>query len=317
MGPDELFQRAVIARRYYLEGRTRVEIAEEFGLSRFKVARMLEEALESGMVEITIHDPGSIDVDLSAALQKRYALQHAYAVVAQSKNTADRVEAVAKAMADLLQSILREDDVIGIDCGRTMTRIAPYLQRPAEMRRRPTDRPGRRAHVQRHRPDPADLRGHRRPSPGRCTRPSSSTDARTAREPWPAPPRSRTPSPTSPASACALVSVGGGPPRRPRSTRRSPRRRPPRCTRRGCARRPAGCCSDADGTPGRPGSTSAAWASTEEGLRAIPTSIAICCRQREGHRHPGRAAAPAWCPRWSPTSTSPPRSSIDRTDEER
>ena len=38
MGPDELFQRAVIARRYYLEGRTRVEIAEEFGLSRFKVA---------------------------------------------------------------------------------------------------------------------------------------------------------------------------------------------------------------------------------------------------------------------------------------
>ena len=33
MGPDELFQRAVIARRYYLEGRTRVEIAEEFGVS--------------------------------------------------------------------------------------------------------------------------------------------------------------------------------------------------------------------------------------------------------------------------------------------
>ena len=58
MGPDELFQRAVIARRYYLEGRTRVEIAEEFGLSRFKVARMLEEALETGMVEITVHDPG-------------------------------------------------------------------------------------------------------------------------------------------------------------------------------------------------------------------------------------------------------------------
>ncbi|KKF00273.1 DNA-binding transcriptional regulator [Mycolicibacterium obuense] len=127
MGPDELFQRAVIARRYYLEGRTRVEIAEEFGLSRFKVARMLEEALESGMVEITIHDPGAIDVELSSALQKRYSLQHAYAVVAQSKNTADRVEAVAKAMADLLHSVLRKGDVIGIDCGRTMTRIAPYL----------------------------------------------------------------------------------------------------------------------------------------------------------------------------------------------
>jgi DNA-binding transcriptional regulator LsrR (DeoR family) len=51
VGPDELFQRAVIARRYYLEGRTRVQIAEAFGLSRFKVARMLA-ALESGTVEI-------------------------------------------------------------------------------------------------------------------------------------------------------------------------------------------------------------------------------------------------------------------------
>ena len=127
MGADELFQRAVIARRYYLEGRTRVEIAEEFGLSRFKVARMLEEALESGMVEITVHDPGSIDVELSTTLQRRYSLHHAYAVNAESKNTEDRVEAVAKAMAELLQSILRDGDVIGVDCGRTMTRIAPYL----------------------------------------------------------------------------------------------------------------------------------------------------------------------------------------------
>lgn len=127
MGPDELFQRAVIARRYYLEGRTRVEIAEEFGLSRFKVARMLEEALETGMVKITIHDPGSLDVELSTALKRKYSLQHAYAVHAESTNMADKVEAVAKAMADLLQSILRDDDVIGVDSGRTMTHIAPYL----------------------------------------------------------------------------------------------------------------------------------------------------------------------------------------------
>jgi DNA-binding transcriptional regulator LsrR (DeoR family) len=82
MGPDELFQRAVIARRYYLEGRTRIQIAEEFGLSRFKVARMLDEAIESGMVEIKIHNPGAIDVELSTALQRKYGLEHAYAVAA-------------------------------------------------------------------------------------------------------------------------------------------------------------------------------------------------------------------------------------------
>lgn len=127
MGPDELFQRAVIARRYYLEGRTRIQIAEEFGLSRFKVARMLDEAIESGMVEIKIHNPGAIDVELSTALQRAYGLEHAYAVAADSTNAADHVDAVARAMAELLQSILREGDVVGVDCGRTLTHIAPYL----------------------------------------------------------------------------------------------------------------------------------------------------------------------------------------------
>ena len=127
MGPDELFQRAVIARRYYLEGRTRIQIAEEFGLSRFKVARILDEALESGMVEIKIHNPGSIDVDLSTALQRRFGLEHAYAVAADSTSAAERVDAVAKAMAEMMQSILRDGDVIGVDCGRTLTHIAPHL----------------------------------------------------------------------------------------------------------------------------------------------------------------------------------------------
>jgi DNA-binding transcriptional regulator LsrR (DeoR family) len=127
MGPDELFQRAVIARRYYLERRTRIQIAEEFGISRFKVARMLDEAVETGMVEIKIHNPASIDVELSTALQKRYHLEHAYAVTADTNERPDRVAAVAKAMAGLLQSILREGDVVGVDCGRTLTHIAGHL----------------------------------------------------------------------------------------------------------------------------------------------------------------------------------------------
>lgn len=127
MGPDELFQRAVIARRYYLEGRTRIQIAEEFGISRFKVARELDEALATGMVEITIHNPGSIDVELSTELQRRFHLEHAYAVVTDTNSPGERVDAVAKATAELLQSILRDEDVIGVDCGRTLTRVADYL----------------------------------------------------------------------------------------------------------------------------------------------------------------------------------------------
>lgn len=127
MGPDELFQRAVIARRYYLEGRTRIQIAEEFGISRFKVARELDEALTTGMVEITIHNPGSIDVELSTELRRRFGLEHAYVVLTDENSPEERADAVAKTTAELLQSVLREDDVIGVDCGRTLTRIANHL----------------------------------------------------------------------------------------------------------------------------------------------------------------------------------------------
>jgi DNA-binding transcriptional regulator LsrR (DeoR family) len=42
--PAQLILIASVARRYYLEGRSKVEIAEELGLSRFKVARLLDTA---------------------------------------------------------------------------------------------------------------------------------------------------------------------------------------------------------------------------------------------------------------------------------
>ncbi|GAA3072857.1 hypothetical protein GCM10020000_67100 [Streptomyces olivoverticillatus] len=54
MGPAELVQAAAMARRFYLEGKSKIQIAEEFGVSRFKVARVLETALERDLVRIEI-----------------------------------------------------------------------------------------------------------------------------------------------------------------------------------------------------------------------------------------------------------------------
>src|SRR3712207_9527684 len=79
-GPARVVLTASVARRYYLDGRSKVEIAEEFGLSRFKVARLLDAARASGLVRIEIRHQGEIDVDLSARLQERFGLQHAVVV---------------------------------------------------------------------------------------------------------------------------------------------------------------------------------------------------------------------------------------------
>lgn len=47
------------ARRYYLDDASKVAIAEELDISRFKVARLLEEARDQGIVRIDVVDPGA------------------------------------------------------------------------------------------------------------------------------------------------------------------------------------------------------------------------------------------------------------------
>ena len=76
-GPAQLVLTASVARRYYVDGRSKVDIAEEFQLSRFKVARLIESARTSGLVRIEIGYAGAIDVDLSSRLQEAFGLRHA------------------------------------------------------------------------------------------------------------------------------------------------------------------------------------------------------------------------------------------------
>jgi len=67
-GPAASVLAATVARRYYLEGASKSEIAQELGLSRFKVARVLDHARSSGLVRIELHYEGEINLDLSVRL---------------------------------------------------------------------------------------------------------------------------------------------------------------------------------------------------------------------------------------------------------
>ena len=60
---------AYVARRYYLEDRKQSDIAQELGVSRPLVSRMLSEARELGIVEITIHEPGAREARLLERLR--------------------------------------------------------------------------------------------------------------------------------------------------------------------------------------------------------------------------------------------------------
>ncbi len=128
-GPAELIRSAAIARRYYLDGRSKLEIAEEFGLSRFKVARLLDEARASGLVRIEIGFPGDIDLDLSAALTDRYDLHHA--VVVDVPGEEDLVSLrghVGRAAAQLVSEVVVAGDVLGLAWGRALAVMSRAIE---------------------------------------------------------------------------------------------------------------------------------------------------------------------------------------------
>ncbi|MBO7941034.1 MULTISPECIES: sugar-binding transcriptional regulator [Streptomyces] len=130
MGPAELVQAAAMARRFYLEGKSKIQIAEEFGVSRFKVARVLETALERDLVRIEIRVPAELDAERSDALRARYGLRHAVVVEspADAEDSPDP-ENLGEVAADLLGELVNEGDVLGLAWGRSTINMAAALDR--------------------------------------------------------------------------------------------------------------------------------------------------------------------------------------------
>ncbi len=117
------------ARRYYLDGASKSEIAQELGVSRFKVARLLEAARRDGIVRIEIGAPSDIDIELSSELAARYGLRNTLVVRLIDGPDEFKREQLGRTCADLLTQTLDADDVLGISWGRTLHSMVGHLSR--------------------------------------------------------------------------------------------------------------------------------------------------------------------------------------------
>jgi DNA-binding transcriptional regulator LsrR (DeoR family) len=126
-GPASLVLTAAVARRYFIDGKSRIEIADEFGMSRFKVARLLTLARSTGLVRIEISYPGVVDVDLSARLQGVYGLHRAIVVETPDDDAVLLREHLGRAAAQLLEEIVTKDDVLGLAWARSVSAMTAQL----------------------------------------------------------------------------------------------------------------------------------------------------------------------------------------------
>jgi DNA-binding transcriptional regulator LsrR (DeoR family) len=130
-GPAQLVLTASVARRYYLDGRSKIEIATEFGLSRFKVARLLDDARASGLVRIEIGHPGAIDIELSGRLMDALGLQHCVVTDTPDEHPVAIREHLGAAAAELLTELITPDDVLGLSWARSVSAMATCVRRLA------------------------------------------------------------------------------------------------------------------------------------------------------------------------------------------
>jgi DNA-binding transcriptional regulator LsrR (DeoR family) len=126
-GPAATVLAATIARRYYFDGASKSEIAAEVGLSRFKVARVLERARSTGLVRIELHYEGEIDLELSVRLAHRLGISRCLVIDTPDQDETHLRAALGRVAAGLLAETTTSDDVLGLAWSRTLMAMQSSL----------------------------------------------------------------------------------------------------------------------------------------------------------------------------------------------
>ena len=108
-----------VARLYYEQNLSQLEISRRCGISRSSVSNLLKLCRDQGIVEIRINDPRSRAARLQRKLCARFGLATAV-VVPSGPDAAQTTAHVGRAAAELLEPLLADNLRIGISWGTTL-----------------------------------------------------------------------------------------------------------------------------------------------------------------------------------------------------
>ena len=115
---------AYVARRYYLEDQKQVDIARELGISRPMVSRLLSEARELGVVEITIHDPETRSASLLERLRLSTSIRGGVLVEDGADEDATN-QLLSQGAVELLQQL--DTHRLGVGWGYLIGQLVTWL----------------------------------------------------------------------------------------------------------------------------------------------------------------------------------------------
>jgi len=116
-----------VARMYYDENLSQQEIADKLNISRSSIAQYLRQAREFGIVRIEVVSPQDNCENMAYEIKKHTKLDHVHVVPGIHQYKELTMRAIASEAAKYLEKTLKDEDVLGLAWGRTITRFAGLL----------------------------------------------------------------------------------------------------------------------------------------------------------------------------------------------
>jgi len=117
-----------IAKMYYEKGLTQTVISKRLGISRPKVSRLMQEAMNQGIIRIEIANIPGDQSDLMQILQSKYGLMEAIVVDINCPITYDSASRfLGIAAADYFHRVVRDGNVIGLTWGAALASMVEHL----------------------------------------------------------------------------------------------------------------------------------------------------------------------------------------------
>lgn len=112
---------------YYLQDIKMETIANQLHMSRSSVSRLLRDARESGLVEITLRPTPTRGPRLAKKIEACFGIEVHVVPVADLADEAERLDHVARATAKIVTGWFDSDMIMGVAWGTTLAAIARHL----------------------------------------------------------------------------------------------------------------------------------------------------------------------------------------------
>lgn len=116
-----------IAKAYYEDNLTQGQIGKRFGLSRIKVSRLLQQARDEKIVQITIVPPLESKAELEREIENLYGLDEVVVVSPASYDKEDILAELGPAAAECLVRSLQGHEVLSLSWGSTLLAVVDAL----------------------------------------------------------------------------------------------------------------------------------------------------------------------------------------------